>query len=111
MPPFPGQQVYGTGPRSQGYVAVEILQNRDNFNSHRKAPLTAPAPSRKKLRTSGKGGQSKGNGSRLAPALMSGQTSASKVRGLRPCDPVRKKAKTSLTGGGLLMEAATVKER
>src|SRR5258708_3996714 len=89
MPPFPGYRGYGTDPRRQGYVTVEILQKRDNFYSHRVAPLTAPVPFRKTRWTSGKGGEGKGTGSRLAPALMSGQTAASKVRGLCPCDPAR----------------------
>ena len=57
MPPFPGQRVYGTDPRRQGYVAGEILQEREDFSSHRKAPLTAPVPFRRTRWTSGKGGQ------------------------------------------------------
>jgi hypothetical protein len=111
MPPFPGMRVYGTDPRSQGYVIIEILQERENLYNHRVAPLTAPVPFRKNW-ISGKGGQCKGTGSRLAPTLMSGQTAASKEQGLRPCDPAREKyRKYPLTGGGLLMEAATVRER
>ena len=98
--PFPARPVYGTDPRRQGYVAGEILQERENFSSHRAAPLTAPVPFRKTRWTSGKGGQSKGNGSRLAPAPMTGQTAASKVRGLRPCDPARKNVELSLDRRG-----------
>jgi hypothetical protein len=70
MPPFPGKALYGTDPRRQGYVAAEIVQKRENFCSHRDAPLTAPVPFRKKRCTSEKGGESTGNRSRLAPALM-----------------------------------------
>jgi hypothetical protein len=90
-PPFPGYRVYGTDPRSQGYVVIEILQRRENLYNHRFAPLTAPVPFPKTAWISGKGGKCKAPGSRLAPALMPGQTAASKVQGLRPCDPARKK--------------------
>ena len=100
MPPFRGYRVYGTDPRRQGYVAVEILRKQDHLNSHRTAPLTAPVPFRKTRCRSGKGGKCKAPGNRLAPALMSGQTTASKVRGLRPCDPARKKPKLSLDRRG-----------
>ena len=95
MPPFPAIRVYGTDPRSQGYVIMEILQERENLHNHRAAPLTAPVPFPKTSWVSGKGGQCKGTGSRLAPALMSGQTAASKARGLRPCDPARKKGQNN----------------
>jgi len=98
-PPFPAQRGYGTDPRRQGYVAGEILQKRENFSSHRDAPLTAPVPFRKTRCTSGKGGEEKGAGSWLPPALVAGQNTASKVRGLRPCDPARKKHRNyPLTG-------------
>jgi hypothetical protein len=111
MPPFPGQRVYGTDPRSQGYVAGEILQKRENFSSHRDAPLTAPVPFQKATGISGKGGQGKGTRSRLAPALMAGQTAASKVTGAPPLRPRTEKSRNyRLTGGGLLMEAATAQE-
>src|SRR6266478_6012774 len=106
MPPFPGQRVYGTDPRRQGYVARDILQKRKNISSHRAAPLTAPVPFRKTLCTSGKGGKGKGTGSRLAPALMAGQTAASKVSGAPPLRPrTGKNQNYRLTRGGLLMEA------
>src|SRR6266536_1161604 len=92
MPPFPGPRVYGTDPRRQGYVAGEILQKREDFSSHRVALLTAPVPFRKTRGTSGKGGQCKGTGSRLAPALMSGQTAASNVTGAPPLRPRTEKS-------------------
>jgi len=72
-PPFPGQRVYGTDPRRQGYVAGDILQKRENFSRHRVAPLTAPVPFRKTRCTSGKGGECKGAGS-PANAGLDGQT-------------------------------------
>jgi hypothetical protein len=100
MPPFPGHRGYGTDPRRQGYPEGELLQKRQNFSLRRSAPLTAPVPFRTTRCTTGKGGESKGTGSRLAPALMSGQTAASKVRGLRPCDPAWKKSKLSLDRRG-----------
>lgn len=68
----------------------EIIRKRENFYHHRRAPLTAAVPFRKKLDIRERG-QKQRPGSRLAPTLMSGQTAASKVRGLRPCDPARKK--------------------
>jgi hypothetical protein len=111
MPPFPEQWVYGTGPRRQGYPEGELFQNQGNFSLRRSAPLTAPVPFQKTCWILGKGGGGKAIGSWLAPALMPGQTAASKVRGLRPCDPARKKSRNNrLTGEGLLMEAATVRE-
>src|SRR5258708_11474920 len=73
MPPFPGQRLYGTDPRGQGYVAGEMLQERENFSSHRAAPLTAPVPFPKTAGYQGKGANGKAPDSRLAPALMSGQ--------------------------------------
>jgi hypothetical protein len=100
MPPFPGQRRYGTDPRRQGYPEGELLQKRQNFSLRRAAPLTAPVPFRTTRCTTGKGGESKGTGSRLAPVLMSGRTAASKVRGLRPCDPAWKKSKLSLDRRG-----------
>ena len=60
MPPFPGRGLYGTDPRRQGYVAGEILRKRENFTSHRDAPLTAPVPFPKAGWISEKGGDSKG---------------------------------------------------
>ena len=100
MPPFPGQEGYGTDPRRQGYPEEELLQKRQNFSLRRSAPLTAPVPFRTTRCTSGKGGESKGTGSRLAPTLMSGQTAASKVRGLHPCDPAWKISELSLDRWG-----------
>lgn len=90
MAPFPVRGVYGTDPRRQGYVVEEIFQKRENFFHHRGAPLTAPVPFPKKLDIRERGPMQR-PGSRLTPTLMSGQTAASKVRGLRPCDPARKK--------------------
>jgi hypothetical protein len=99
-PPLPGRGVYGTDPRRQGYVAGEILRKQENLSNHRDAPLTAPVPFLKTRCTSGKGGQCKGAGSRLAPTIMSGQSQASKVQGLGPCDPARKKPGLSLDSRG-----------
>ena len=107
MPPFSGQRVYGTDPRRQGFVAGEILRKRENLSSHRAAPLTAPVRFRKTRCTSGKGGKCKAAGSRLAPALLSGQNAASKVPGSAPATPHGKNQNYRLTRGGLLMEAVT----
>jgi hypothetical protein len=84
----------------------------ENFSSHRCAPLTAPVPFLKTAGYQRKGANAKAPGSRLAPALISGQTAAGKEQGLRPCDPARKKHRNyRLTQGSLLMEAATVRKR
>src|SRR5258708_14721735 len=96
MPPFRGYRVYGTDPRRQGYVAVEILRKQDNLNSHRAAPLTAPVPFRKTRCRSGKGGKCKAPGNRLAPALMSGQTTPVRYGGSAPATPLGKKPELSL---------------
>lgn len=97
--PFPCARSIGTDPRRQGYVGKEVFQERENFFHHRCAPLTAPVPFRKKLDIRERG-QKQRPGSRLAPTLMSGQTAASKARGLCPCDPARKNMKFSLDGRG-----------
>jgi hypothetical protein len=99
-PPFPGQRVYGTDPRRQGYVAGDILQRRENFSSHRVAPLTAPVPFRKTRCTSGKGGECKGAGS-PANAGLDGQTKRPvRYGGSAPATPHAKKSKLSLDGRG-----------
>jgi len=112
MPPFPGQGVCGTGPRCQGCPEGKLFQRRENFSLRRSAPSTALVPFPKTTWISGKGGHGKGSGSWLTPALMTGQTAASKVTGAAPLRPrVEKIRNNPLTGGGLLMEAATVSER
>src|ERR1700732_3320015 len=99
-PPFPGQRVYGTDPRRQGYVAGDILQKRENFSRHRVAPLTAPVPFRKTRCTSGKGGECKGAGS-PANAGLDGQTTRPvRYGGSAPATPHAKKSKLSLDGRG-----------
>ena len=99
-PPFPGQRVYGTDPRRQGYVAGDILQKRENFSRHRVAPLTAPVPFRKTRCTSGKGGECKGAGS-PANAGLDGQTIRPvRYGGSAPATPHAKKSKLSLDGRG-----------
>ena len=101
MPPFPGEGVYGTDPRSQGYVADEILRKRENLISHRDAPLTAPVPFPKTGWISEKGGDSKGIGSRLAPALISGQNCGQQGTGAPPLRPRTEKIpKISLDSRG-----------
>src|SRR3984957_13973436 len=90
-PPFPGQRVYGTDPRRQGYVAGDILQKRENFSRHRVAPLTAPVPFRKTRCTSGKRGEWKGRGSPSQPGLRCQNYPACKIGGLRPCVPACQK--------------------
>src|SRR6202030_1710865 len=90
-PPFPGQRVYGTDPRRQGYVAGDILQKRENFSSHRVAPLTAPVPFRKDalhIRERGRK-QRRWKPSQRRPRWPN--YTASKIRGLRPCDPACQK--------------------
>ncbi len=100
MPPFPGPRFYGTDPRRQGFVAGDIVEERENISSHRAAPLTAPVPFPKTRCISGKGGQRQSAGRRTISALISGKTAAAKPRGLRPCDPARKNIKISLDRRG-----------
>ena len=104
MPPFPAPRVYGTDPRRQRYVAGEMVQQREDFSSHRDAPLTAPVPFRTTRCTSGKGGECKGTGSRLAPALMLAKCRPVRhggaAPGAAPATPLGENAKLSLDSRG-----------